>query len=250
MNLKFIKVFLRTINTWLWVLCLLSIATVFVMDMWLLDIPAPYKLFEAMGKFNYGVSVSYIAAFIFYLISVHYPDTKSAVSHYTSAHFPAKAIVTNIEGIFTDMGEKLGMDVDRKSLNEQSIKEILSLTKCYSDSTTAKLRSIGKGPIIYYSWLEYLDHKKSRIEELFKQLYPIYPKLDGEYIRSLSDIEQSNSLYAILSLITASILSGKTSKSTACFDQGLEDILLELYNKAVALDKIISERDQRYDLNT
>lgn len=249
MNLKFLTVFFRTINTWLWVLCLVCVAIVFTMDMWLLDITAPWKFFEAMGKFNYGVSVSYIAAFIFYLISVHYPDTKSAISQYTSAHFPAKAIVTNIEGIFTDMGEKLGMNVERKSLNEQSIKEILSLTKCFSDSSTAKLRSIGKGPITYFSWMEYLDNKKTRIEDLFKQLYPIYPKLDGEYIRALSEVEQNNSIYAVLKMIPTSIRLGHTSHSTACFDQGLEDMLLELYQKAMNLDKIITARNEIYGLS-
>lgn len=53
-----IRVFIRTLNTWLTVLFVLCVVTVLLMDLWLLDVPAPFKLFVALGKFNYGVALS------------------------------------------------------------------------------------------------------------------------------------------------------------------------------------------------
>lgn len=248
MNKKFLSVFLKTINTWLWALCVISVVLVFVMDMWLLDIPAPNKFCEAIGKFNYGVAVSYIAAFIFYLISVHYPETKSAISLYTAAHFPAKAIVTNIEGIFIDMGKQLNKDVDRNNLNDVTIKDILGHTKCYSNSTTAKLNSLGTGTYTYFTWIEYLELKKPVIESFFKQLHPLYSKLDGEYINVLSKVEQNASLQAVLLMVPASLKVGHT-KDSICFDNGLEEILLQLFHDAKALDIIITERDETFGID-
>lgn len=246
---NFISILLGTLNIWLWVLFVVSICVVFVMDMWLLDIPAPYKFFEAMGKFNYGVSVSYIAAFIFYLISVHYPDTKSAISQYTAARFPAKAIVTNIEGIFLDMGKQLGKDIDKKSLNDESIKEILVNTKCYSKSTLVDRNSLGNGTLSYFTWMQVIKNRDLYVRELFKQLHPLYTKLDGEYIKTLSEIEQDNSLYAVLSMVSVTIQLGKITQKDACFDNGLENIMLQLYHKVEALDKIITDRDESYGLD-
>lgn len=192
-------------------------ATVVLMDLWLLDVEAPYKIFVALGKFNYGVALSYIAAYIFYLITVHYPETKSAISIYTAASFPAKAIVTNIESIVIDMGKKLGNEIRRENINEEIIKETLSQTMCYGDSTVMK---IGSG---YNNWIEYFIQKESVIKSFQQQLRPLYPKMDSEYIAALSSIEQDNAIYEMRIVINAIIALGKCSKSDICFSNGLED---------------------------
>lgn len=166
--------FVRTLNPWLTVMFVLCVVTVLLMDLWLLDVEAPCKLFVALGKFNYGVALSYIAAYIFYLITVHYPETKSARSIYTAASFPAKAIVSNIEYIIIDMANKLGKEISRDNITDEIIKETLNQTKCYGDSTVMK---IGSG---YNNWIEYLKQKESAIKTFQNQLKPLYPKMDSE----------------------------------------------------------------------
>lgn len=116
----------------------------FCLDMWLFDIPAPCQLFVACGKFFYGVGLSFIAAYIFYLITVHYPEVKKTRTVYKVSDFPAMAIVTNIERIFIDMAKKQGMDIKRENLNEKLIKDILSSTRCYDDSTLNDIDFQGK----------------------------------------------------------------------------------------------------------
>lgn len=112
-------VFFKTLNRTLNMLTLASVILVFCLDMWLFDIPAPCQFFVACGKFFYGVGLSFIAAYIFYLITVHYPEVKKARTVYKVSDFPAMAIVTNIERIFIDMAEKQGMDIKRENLNEE-----------------------------------------------------------------------------------------------------------------------------------
>lgn len=112
--------------------------------MWLFDIPAPCQFFVACGKFFYGIGLSFIAAYIFYLITVHYPEVKKARTVYKVSDFPAMAIVTNIERIFIDMAKKQGMDIKRENLNKELIKDILSSTRCYDDSDLNDIDFQGK----------------------------------------------------------------------------------------------------------
>ena len=114
-------VFFKTLNRTLNMLTLASVILVFCLDMWLFDIPAPCQLFVACGKFFYGVGLSFIAAYIFYLITVHYPEVSKARTVYKVSDFPAMAIVTNIERIFIDMAKKQGMDIKRENLNRVTI---------------------------------------------------------------------------------------------------------------------------------
>lgn len=241
-----IKLFFKSINPWLIIVFGISISIVFSMDMWLLTVPAPSRFFEAFGKISYGISLSYIAAFIFYLISVHYPETKSAIAVYKAAHSPAKAIVSNIEQIFVDMGRKLGMCVDHNSLNQDIITKILNHTKCFSLSSLAKENSFRKGTINYYTWIEYLEFKTSIIEGFYKELRPFFPKLDAEYIGALSNVEQDNGINTIISLVNFSIKTGQCVKDSMYFDDGLEDILIAHYRKAIELRTVILEREKVY----
>ena len=231
-----LSVFIKTLNLWLSILFGLSVVIVLTMDLWLLDIEAPYKVFVAFGKFNYGVSLSYIAAYIFYLITVHYPETKSAISIYTAASFPAKAIVSNVEYIFIDR------DVKREDLSDETIKDILSKTKCYGDSTLSKI------DLSYNSWLEYLLQKESVIKSFQGKLHPLYPKMDSEYIATLADVEQCDIIQPAVATITACIIFKKSTKEDICFDSGLENMFIELHQKAKILDNIIKARNSIYGI--
>ncbi len=246
MNIVFLRVFVRTLNGCLLFLFILSVLIIFSMDMWLLNIDAPCRLMVALGRFNYGIAVSYVAAFIFYLITVHYGETKSAISAYQAACFPAKAIVGNIEYIFTDMSKKLGEEITRSELSEDVIKNILKRTKCIGDSTVAKYSSLTSEQNEYKSWIEYLQDKEATISDFFKKLYPIYPKLDAEYIKELSILEQDNALFAIPRMVGVAAMSKKCDISSMCFNNGLDTFLIELYQKSQDLEKVINIRNSTY----
>lgn len=237
------SVFFKTINLWLSVLFSLSIATVLTIDLWFLDIEAPCKLFVALGKFNYGVAVSYIAAYIFYLITVHYPETRSSISVYTAASFPAKAVVTNIENIFVNMAKKQEKEAAVSDLTEETIKEILFGTKCYGDST---IYSPNLSP---YNWIDYLLNVESTIRGFISQLKPLYPKMSGDYIAAISRVEQNLHFKPIKEIVLIGIKFGKYSRDDVAFGDGLEDMFLELFRETKSLEQIINETNQRFSVN-
>lgn len=227
-------------------LTLVSVILVFCLDMWLFDIPAPCQFFVACGKFFYGVGLSFIAAYIFYLITVHYPEVKKARTVYKVSDFPAMAIVTNIERIYIDMAEKQGRDIKRENLNEEVINDILSSTGCYDDSTLNDIDSQGKTKA--KNWLGYIISIEKTYRSFINGVKPLYSQLDSEYVAAISDIEQ----YAFSQPVMAMLLRHKTQQKSQhniesiTFESGLEDLFLELYNKSQVLRKIIEERRLSY----
>lgn len=238
--------FFKTLNQTLNMLTLVSVILVFCLDMWLFDIPAPCQFFVACGKFFYGVGLSFIAAYIFYLITVHYPEVKKARTVYKVSDFPAMAIVTNIERIYIDMAEKQGRDIKRENLNEEVINDILSSTGCYDDSTLNDIDSQGKTKA--KNWLGYIISIEKTYRSFINGVKPLYSQLDSEYVAAISDIEQ----YAFSQPVMAMLLRHKTQQKSQhniesiTFESGLEDLFLELYNKSQVLRKIIEERRLSY----
>ena len=240
-------VFFKTLNQTLNMLTLVSVIFVFCLDMWLFDIPAPCQFFVACGKFFYGVGLSFIAAYIFYLITVHYPEVKKARTVYKVSDFPAMAVVTNIERIFIDMAEKQGRDIKRENLNEEVIKDILSSTGCYDDSTLNDIDSQGKTKA--KNWLGYIIPIEKTYRSFINGVKPLYSQLDSEYVAAISEIEQ----YDFSQPIMAMLLRHKTQQKSQhniesiTFESGLEDFFLELYNKSQVLRKIIEEYQLKYN---
>lgn len=239
-------VFFKTLNQTLNMLTLVSVILVFCLDMWLFDIPAPCRFFVACGKFFYGVGLSFIAAYIFYLITVHYPEVKKASTVYKVSDFPAMAIVTNIERIFINMAEKQGRDIKRENLDEELIKNILSSTRCYDDSTLNGIDSQGK--IKAKNWLGYIVSVEKTYLSFINDVKPLYSQLDSEYVAAISEIEQCDFSQPIMAMLLRHKIQQKSQQNidSITFKSGLEDFFLELYNKSQVLRKIIEERRLRY----
>lgn len=239
-------VFFKTLNRTLNMLTLASVILVFCLDMWFFDIPAPCQLFVACGKFFYGVGLSFIAAYIFYLITVHYPEVSNVRTVYKVSDFPAMAIVTNIERIFIDMAEKQGRDIKRENLNGELIKDILSSTRCYDDSTLNGVDSQGKTKA--KNWLGYIVSVEKTYRSFINDVKPLYSQLDSEYVAAISEIEQCDFSQPIMAMLLRHKTQQKSQQNieSITFESGLEDFFLELYNKSQVLRKIIEERRLRY----
>lgn len=243
-------VFFKTLNRTLNMLTLTSVILVFCLDMWLFDIPAPCQFFVACGKFFYGVGLSFIAAYIFYLITVHYPEVKKARTVYRVSDFPSMAIVTKIERIFIDMAKKQARDIKRENLNEELIKDILSSTKCYDDSTLNGIDS--QGEVKTKNWLGYIVSVEKTYRSFINDVKPLYSQLDSEYVAAISEIEQYAFSQPIMAMFPFLILRQKTQQESQqnidsiTFKSDLGSFFLDLYNKSQVLRKIIEERRLRY----
>lgn len=229
-------------------LTLASVIIVFCLDMWFFDIPAPCQFFVACGKFFYGVGLSFIAAYIFYLITVHYSEVKKARTVYKVSDFPSMAIVTNIERIFIDMAKKQGRDIKGEDLNEELIKDILSSTKCHGDSTLSYIDSQGKPKA--KNWLGYIASVEKTYRSFINDVKPLYSQLDSEYVAAISEIEQCDFSRPIMAMLPFWGLQQGIQQNldSITFKSGLEASFLELYKKSQVLRKIIEEHRLRYKL--
>jgi len=54
-----------------------ALTCVLLLDFMLWDIPEPLNGFHELGKLTYAVSLSYVAAFVFYVVVVYIPKTKN-----------------------------------------------------------------------------------------------------------------------------------------------------------------------------
>ncbi len=244
----FWKVFFNTLNLWLTILFFISLGCVLIMDLWLLEIPAPFKLFVVIGKLNYGLAISYLAAYIFYLMTVHYESTQNSISVYTAANMPVKHIIVKVSSIFIDMGRKAGLSITEEALSEQVIQDILSKTNCYADSPVAKFPTSHNQPTVYNKWVEYLEDIDKKIKADFISLYPLYSKLDGEYVNALYAVEQNNDLNPLILMISLMLQLHRITNSGIFFNECDDAFFITLYQKTMILKKIHSERNKRYGI--
>lgn len=71
------KKYILSIDKTLGLLCAVSLASIFVIDLWLIEIPAPFSIFEKLGKIYYAVCMSFLTCFIFHFFVVHIPTVKN-----------------------------------------------------------------------------------------------------------------------------------------------------------------------------
>lgn len=241
------KTFFKTLNPSVLICVIVCGLHAFCMDMWLFHIEAPCNFFVACGKLFYGFDLSFVAAYIFYLMTVHYPDNRKKKTIYAASDFSSMAIVTNIEAIFIDMAKKQNQDIEYKNLDPEYITHILSSTLCSAPSTMSRFqRNNGRIEITPKNWLEYIRNKENLWRSFGANLRPLYPHLDSEYISALADIDQYNFSDPIIALVTVQTSLNKQDNASIAFSNGLEEFFIEMYIKSQALRKIVQKRRAIY----
>ena len=241
------KTFFKTLSPSVLICSIVCGLHAFCMDMWLFHIEAPCNFFVACGKLFYGFDLSFVAAYIFYLMTVHYPDNRKKKAIYAASDFSSMAIVTNIEAIFIDMAKKLNQDVEYKNLNPECITQILSSTPCLAPSTMSGFqRNNGRVETTSKNWIEKKKKKENVWRSFLANLRPLYPHLDSEYISALADIDQYNFSDPITALVTVQISLNRQDNASIAFSNGLEKFFIDMYTRSQALRKIVQKRRAIY----
>ena len=110
------KLYVCTLRKDLSIILAIAILFIFVMDMWLKNIPAPNSFFVAIGNFWYALSIAYVSSFVFYFFVVHYnrQKEKSLLYGYIGGLF--NMIINDGKSIFADMVKKAGLNIDPKKM--------------------------------------------------------------------------------------------------------------------------------------
>ena len=243
------KIFFKTLNPSVLICAIVCGLHAFCMDMWLFHIEAPYNFFVACGKLLYGLDLSFLSAYIFYLMTVHYPETMGKRAIYEAADFPAMAIVTNIENIFVDMANKQNLKIESKDLNAAKIIQILTTTQYLSDSTTYGVQTQNSNvKFVAKNWIEYLQEKEKVWRSFLAELKPLYPHFDSEYISALASIDQYEFANPIAALVKIASVTTKDIPVQMTFSNGLEKYFIDIYNKSQVLRKVVEHYRSTYEI--
>ncbi len=115
------KKYILSINKTLGLLCIGSLISVFIIDFWLIDIPAPLPIFEKLGKIYYAVCMSFLTCFIFHFVVVHIPTIKNRqlINGYISTQI--QNIINISFGFVTLLAKHKQYDIKDKYPTEEDI---------------------------------------------------------------------------------------------------------------------------------
>ncbi len=73
---KWYRTYIKSIRRDIVIILIIDLLYLFIMEVWLRCIPAPYPIFVKIGDLFVTLGISFIASFIFYLVQVHLPRIK------------------------------------------------------------------------------------------------------------------------------------------------------------------------------
>jgi hypothetical protein len=185
-NMKRWILFFSLVRPVLYWLLALSILIVVAIDFWLINYQEIFKGGAAFGPIVEKLCLSYISAFIFYVVVVHYKNVKDKFAIYRFIIPKLKNIILNTLNVFNQMAKSTSM-----SLAEKYPSEIELIEMC-------KKINPNKGPIIVIgpntfvtNWIQFLNYHKDLSEKSIDDIIALSPFVDTELLRELMTIKNS-----------------------------------------------------------
>ena len=215
------KLYVCTLRKDLSIILAIAILFIFVMDMWLKNIPAPNSFFVAIGNFWYALSIAYVSSFVFYFFVVHYNRQKEKSSLYGYIGGLFNMIINDGKSIFADMVKKAGLNIDPKKMTQEQIEIMCSSTNPLAPSTIMDFNGTH-----YINWLEYLDYYRNRKEEYLNKILKQMQYLDVEFVNILNQFI-SPQIFISLDLQLYMYRHNKYGNKKFC--NGIETTFVEYY---------------------
>lgn len=226
------RVYISTINPILSILGIAAILIIFIMDMWLKTIPAFSKIFYIIGILIYTLSLTYLCSLFFYFITSHIPKQRERIIIYKRILPFLKNIIYDGKGIFEDLF-KNNNDKNFSNITESDIKNICLRTNPLSDSPV-----LAWSGTFYLNWIQYLENKKNRKDELSKKIIINLPYLDIEFIDLLYKFDDAN-LFKGLHIMSK--LAQEKRLANENLGYGVDKSLISYYN-------LIKEGEEFYNI--
>lgn len=235
---NWIDLYIKTIRIEIIILGIVATLIIFIMDMWLNDLPAINNFFYAFGRFVYTLSAAYVASFIFYLITVHIPreNEKTIIYHHALPLF--KTILYDGENIFNSLIKSNQKSWTFQELTDDQIRELCLHTNPLSDSPIMEWNGSRK-----LNWIQFLGYYQRRKDDFLKKILVNLPYLDVEFVGQLTkfaDAELFNGLHIMIQLMKEHRL-GNTD-----LGHGMENSFVSYYHLIMSTNRIIEEKYKKY----
>lgn len=233
-----IEVYIRTIRIEIIILWIAATLTIFIMDMWLNDLPAINKFFYAFGRFIYTISAAYVASFLFYLFTVHIPKENEKIIIYKHVLPLFQAILNDGECIFNSLIKSNHKDWSFKELTDEQIRDLCLQTNPLSDSPILEWRGNGK-----LNWIQFLGHYKKRKDDFIERILVNLPYLEAEFVGLLNKFADAK-LFGVLHIMTQLMYEHRFGNKD--LGHGMEDNFVSYYHLIVDSNQILERKYMKY----
>jgi len=179
-----IRILIKTLRKDIAVLFAISICTIFCIEFIFKNIPEIFNGAAKIGEIVDKMCLSYVSAFIFYFLVVHYKAQKDKVNLYGYVAGKVAIIISNARVVVHDMARAANLVLQNEYPNEQELSIICSNLNPHSDSPL-----LVNGPGNRLTWMQYLVYNKAKSSEATRKIYLKMPFLDSELIKILAQIE-------------------------------------------------------------
>lgn len=180
------SLFVRTIPSALNWLALAATTVLLVKIFWLNTIPELLPGLSQLGLIFEGVLASVLASYFFYLIVVHYKETKDRKVIYPSILKWARSIVGACEGQLSEFSKHTNHITTLSSLSKQDIEVMFQKIAPYSNAPLAF--DLGH----YANWMQYFEHYKSRSKRSTAKIMEQLVFLEAPLVAHLTKVDDCN----------------------------------------------------------
>lgn len=181
--IKLIKALRRDLST----IFLLSLASILLIDFWLIDTPEIFLGGYKLGQIIYKVSLSYISAFIFYFLVVHMKQQKDKENLKSYLGKKTRMVIASYKAIIKSLAKESGLEVESEYLKDSEIKIICSKINPHAEAPL--LLDYRSTKPLYANWIQYLAYEKRRSDAAIEKIFMKMPFLDTILVNKLANIE-------------------------------------------------------------
>jgi len=177
-------ILLRTLRKDLVLVLIIAVLIITSIDFWLINIPECFIGGHKIGQIFRALSMSYISAFILYLLVVHYKQYKDKTILYPYIISQINIIKERATTIGDVLRRKTKITINNKYPTDTDIETICS-----------SLNPKSKAPLQFglngrnANWLEYFIHYRKDSLEAIDKIFVKIPFLDSKLVKIISGIE-------------------------------------------------------------
>lgn len=172
------------------IIFIITLSTIFLLDFWLINVSELFHGAEKLAGIIYKLCLSYISAFIFYFLVVHFNRQRDKKNTYGYVVQKTDKIISCATTLILEMKKATKITFEGKYPTER---ELIEMCKLINPNANAPLILFAPGDTgRYANWIQYLDELKRQSNEATKRIFLQMPFLDSDLINILASIEDCN----------------------------------------------------------
>lgn len=168
-------------------LFILSVLTVSLIDLWLININQLFSIGHTLGVVVEKLCLSYVSAFIFYFLVVHIKQQNDRENIYSYIAIKSNLLIAYGQVIGRDLANASNVKLKNYYPDREELLEICSKISPYSEAPLLVNFTTGQKA----TWFQHFENYRLKSMETIQEIYAKMPFLDTQLVRHLSEIEES-----------------------------------------------------------